>query len=64
MGEIEHAGTSKTMPRLQTSEDSAGVVTGEILGEPTTKTETPPGADQETADKIANQRGMPPISRP
>ena len=45
MGEFEHAGTSKTMPRLKTIDDNAGVVTGEIIGEPTIRTETPPGAD-------------------
>ena len=68
MGEIEHAGTSKTMPRIRTSEDTAGEVAGEIHGEPTIKTEALPGGTAEEssgqADKVANQRGMPPISRP
>jgi len=76
MGEIEHAGTSKTMPRIKTSDGTAGEVAGEIHGEPTIKTEAVPGGAAEEqsgrageaqsgqADKVANQRGMPPISRP
>jgi hypothetical protein len=76
MGDIEHAGTAKAMPAIRTesdavikidrdapvirtSEDTAGLVAGEILAEPTVKTPTPAGAD-----KVAAERGMPPISRP
>jgi len=64
MGEIEHAGTSKTMPAIN-SEATGGAVAGEIHVEPTIKTETAPGGDVDGhSDKVANQRGMPPISRP
>jgi hypothetical protein len=72
MGDIEHAGTPKTMaaitddkaatagdkPTIRTSDDGAEVV-GEIAGEPTSKTPSPPGADT-----VAAERGMPPIRKP
>jgi hypothetical protein len=86
MGEIEHAGTSKTMPAIdddmpegqdkpvvdgskpmssnaddkpviRTSDDGAAVA-GEIVAEPTDKTVHPAGAD-----KVAAERGMPPLRR-
>lgn len=60
MGEIEHAGTAKTMPAI--TSDDAAQVTGEIIDEPTDRTSPAPEEPRRT-DKIARERGMPPISR-
>jgi hypothetical protein len=61
MGEIEHAGTPEALPAIRTettTEDA--VVAGEILAEPTIKTVPEPAH----TDKVADERGMPPIRRP
>jgi hypothetical protein len=65
MGEIEHAGTSKAMPAInddkpaiRTSDEGAEVA-GEIVAEPTNRVTSPAGAD-----KVAAERGMPPIRKP
>lgn len=69
MGESERAVTAQAVPAITTSDSTTGVVAGEILVDPTAKTpmQDAPGdehADGVQRDKVANERGMPPLRRP
>ncbi len=57
-GGVEQAAERSTPVPVITSEH-AGEVAGEIVAEPTAKITSPAGAD-----KIAAERGMPPIRKP
>lgn len=69
MGESERAVTAQAVPAITTSDSASGVVAGEILVDPTAKTPAQDGSveahsDGAQRDKVANERGMPPLPRP
>jgi hypothetical protein len=64
MGDTERAGRASAIPAIKTSDTDAGTVAGEILDEHTERTEPPPGASEPRSDKVANARGMRPLTRP